>query len=102
MRGDELLEGDEPFAVGHHDEAGKDVGHLDPGDAGLVSRGVGDLDGEIQREVRDVRERMTGVDAERREHREHASLEHLIEVDPVVIVDVLEFREVHASELELG
>ena len=44
---------------------------------------------EVQRQVRDVRERMAGIDGERREHREDALLEHLDQVLAVVLVEVV-------------
>jgi hypothetical protein len=37
--GDDLLEGHEALAVGHHHEPGQQVGHLDPGEAALPVSG---------------------------------------------------------------
>ena len=42
----------------------------------LAGRRVAHDDGEVQRQVGDVRERVRGVDGERREHREDAVVEH--------------------------
>ena len=50
--------------------------HLHAREALLAARGVAHDDREVQRQVRDVRERVRGVDRERREHREDAVLEH--------------------------
>ena len=40
VRGDHLLERDEPLAVGQHDEAGQQRRHLDPREAPLAGVGV--------------------------------------------------------------
>ena len=53
-------------------EQGRD---LDPGEALLAGLGVAQPDGDRQAERRDVRERVPGVDGERREHREDLVVE---------------------------
>ena len=87
--GDHLLERHEALAVGHHDEAGQQQRHLHPGEAALLGDRVAHDHGEVERQVGDVRERVTGVDGERREHREDALLEHLVEVLAVVVVELV-------------
>ena len=91
--GDDLLEGHEALAVGHHHEAGQQRRHLHPGEAALAGVGVAHDDGQVERQVGDVRERVAGVDGERREHREDALLEHLVEVLAVVVVELVPARE---------
>ena len=63
--GDDLLERDEALAVGHHHEPGQQRRHLDPGEAPQVRGRVGDDNGQVQREVGDVRERVARVDRQR-------------------------------------
>ena len=75
VRGDHLLERDEARAAGHRDEAGEQRRHLDAREALLAGARVAHDDREVEREARDVRERVRGVDRERREHREDAVVE---------------------------
>ena len=94
--GDHLLERHEPLAVGHHHEPRQQVRHLDAGEPPLAGDGVAEEHRQVQREVRDVRERVTGVDGERREHREDPLLEGLDEELLVVLVEVVPPRQPHA------
>ncbi len=93
--GDELLERNEAHrceridvAVDadrlHHDEPGQRLRHLDPSEVLLLRRGVAHDDGEVEREARDVGERVRRVDGERREHREDLPPEVLVE--PVLLL----------------
>ena len=99
--GDDLLERHEALAVGHHHEPGQQQRHLHPGEAPLVGDRVAHDDGQVQRQVRDVRERVAGVDGQRREHREDALLEHLVEVLAVVLVELVPAGE-HDADLGAG
>ena len=90
--GDHLLERHEPLAVGHHHEPGQQVGHLHPGEAPLAGDRVAEQHGEVQRQVRDVGERVARVDGERGEHREDPLLERLDEVLLVVVVELVPAR----------
>ena len=72
-------------------EAGEHRRHLDPGEAPVVDLGigVGDHRGDAERELGDVRERVAGIDGERRQHREDAllvDLGHPLAVDGVEVV----------------
>ena len=86
--GDEVLEEDEPLAVGQGDEAGQRRRHLDPGEALLVVLGVVHEDGQVERQVGDVGEGVGGVHAERGEDGEDPLVEDLVEVLAVVEVEV--------------
>ena len=69
MRGDQLLGGQEaPFV--ERDQAREHVRDLEPHEPALARLGVGDVGGDAQGEVGDVRERVAGIDRQRREHRE--------------------------------
>ena len=56
---------------------GNTFGHLDAGEAALAGVGVGDHRRQDEGEVGDVRERVAGIDGQRREHREDPLLEEL-------------------------
>ena len=68
LRGDDLLDRDPPLAVGQRDQAREHVGNLHAGEAPLARVGIAHHRGEVEREVRDVRERMARIERERREH----------------------------------
>ncbi len=70
MMGDHVLEQDEPMAVAQRIEAGEERRHLHPGERQLVAVAVFEIDGEVQRQIGDVGERMQRIDRERRQHRE--------------------------------
>ncbi len=84
---DDLLQGHEALAVGHDDEARQGRRHLDPGDAALARGRVLHLDHEVERQVRDVGERVAGIDGQRREDRVDLALEDLDEVLAVLVVE---------------
>ena len=89
LRGDHLLERDEAVTVGQRQEAGQQRRHLDPGEAVLAGLGVEHGHAEVQREVRDVGERVPGVERQRGQHREDALLEDLLQVLAVVLVELV-------------
>jgi hypothetical protein len=60
------------------------------------------LDGEGQRQVRDVREWMPRIDRQRREHREHLRLEVRVECRALVRRHVLDRHDPHAGGIEPG
>ena len=67
---DQVLDEHEPVALGQSDVAAEHVGHLQAGEAPVVVDRVAQDDAEAHRQVRDVRERVPGIDGQRREHRE--------------------------------
>ena len=95
--GDDLLERDESVAAGQHEEPREERRHLDPGEALVPRDGVADHDGQVEREVRDVGERMPGIDRQRRQHGEDEPLE-----DPVEMLAVVVVERVPAGEVEPG
>ena len=72
MRGDHLLDRHEALAVGKREEPREQRRHLEPREPANPRDGVAHQHGEIQREVRDVGERVRRVDRERCEDREDA------------------------------
>ena len=60
--------GREELALADADEAGQELGHLDAGESLLARLRVPDEHAERQRQRRDVRERLTGPDRERRQN----------------------------------
>ena len=89
-------------AVGEREEAGEQRRHLDPGEALLAGRRVAHGDREVQRQVRDVGERVRGVDGERREHREDVLGEQVVEVGAVVVGQIVPVGEADAALVERG
>ncbi len=57
---------------------------------------------QVQRQVRDVGERVRRVDGERREHRVHELLERALQLGAVGRVEVVPVEESDARLLELG
>ena len=97
--GDHLLEGHEARAVGGPHEPGQQRRHLDPGEAALVALGVADHDGQVERQVGDVGERVAGVDRQRREDGEDL----VLEVPPeLLLVLLLQRRPVEEPDPGVG
>ena len=102
LRRDDLLEQHEALAVGQRDEAGEQRRHLHPCEPLVTARRVAHGDREVERQVRDVREGVRGVDRERGEHREDRVDEHLLEVRAVVDGQVVPVGEADAFVVERG
>ena len=102
VRRDHLLEGDEPLAVGRDHEPRQQRRHLDAGEAVLAGVGVRDGDTEVQGQVRDVREGVTGVERQRREHREDALLVDVDQVLAVLLVEMVPVGDADAGRRERG
>ncbi len=75
MGADHLLERDETVPRRSGDEPGEQRRHLHPGEPALVPQRVTDEHRQVQRQVGDVRERVPGVDRQRREDREDVVVE---------------------------
>ena len=96
LGGDDLLERHEPLAVGHHHETGQQRRDLHPRHPLDAVHGVAHPDDEVQREVGDVGERMSGVDRQRRQHREDLPVEGLGQVLAVGVVERGPVRHPHS------
>ena len=70
-------------------EAGQHRRHLEPRELLAARPGVADADREVEREARDVRERVRGVDGERHQHREDLRLEVLGEPGALVVLELV-------------
>ena len=83
--------GHEALAVGQHDEAGQQRRDLHPGEAALAGGRVAHGDGQVERQVGDVGERVArgrrpaGVSTGKT-----PPLEHLVEVREVVLAELAE------------
>ena len=97
---DHLLDGNEALPVGHDDEAREQRGNLDAGESPPPSHGIAHDRGEVEREARDIRERMGGVHRQRGQHGEHPLLEDPPEVRPVGVVQIVPRREADVLLLE--
>ena len=99
---DELFEQHEALRVGELEEAGEQRRDLDAGEALLAGRRVAHGDGQVQRQVRDVGERVGGIDGERREHGEDVLREQVVEVGAVVGGQIVPLGETDAALVERG
>ncbi len=70
VRGDDLLDRDEPLAIRHLDEPRQQWRDLHAGETPLSARGVTNEGREVEREGGDVGERVRGVDGQRGQYRE--------------------------------
>ena len=80
VRRDHLLDRHEAPAAGHLEEPRQQRRHLHAREARLARQRVAHDHGQVQRQVGDVRERVGGIDGERRQHREDPVLEHLAQL----------------------
>src|SRR6202011_1363764 len=69
VQGDDVLERHEPRVFGERDETRQHRWHLDSREALLPALWVAHRDREVERQVRDVRERVARVDRERSQNR---------------------------------
>ena len=102
VRGDDLLQRHVARAVGHGHEPGEQRRHLHPGEALFAAGAVAHRHCEVERQVRDVRERVRGVDRERREHREDAIVEHAGELVLGLGLEIGPGGERHPGLLQRG
>ena len=96
---DDLVEQDERRRS-DLDEAGQDLGHLDPGEPALAGLRVAHADRDREAERADVRERVAGVDREGRQDREDLVDEPLAQ--PLVVIGhlaVVEDRDAFFGKL---
>src|SRR5215471_18644021 len=90
---EDSLERNEAAAVADGEEARQALGNLDPGEAFLAGLGIGHEQAETDRERRDVGERLSGPDSERRQHREDLALEAVVELCELVWIELLDARD---------
>jgi len=100
VRGDQLLQRHEPRASGQRDEAGQQRRDLYPREALLAGRGIAYLHREVQREVRDVREGVRGVDCKGREDGKNAVVELAGQHCLLVRFEFIPVREGNADLVE--
>ena len=102
VRGDDLLERNELGASRNAHETRQQGRHLDAREALLAGRRVAYDDGEVERQVRDVREGMRRIDREWRQHRKDARLELAGQLVTRRFVEVFPVAELNAGFLERG
>ena len=83
VRADDFLERHEVIAATERHPARKALRHLHAREVVDAAIGIANLDGEREREVRDVRKRMPRIDRQRRQDRKHLGLEELIDGVPL-------------------
>src|SRR5258708_3640454 len=69
VKRDDVFERDVALTFDQRDEAREDGRHLDSREMLLLALWVADQNRQVQREMRDVREGMAGIDGQRRQHR---------------------------------
>ena len=102
---DELLEREVAHGVavaGDVDEAREHRRHLEPGELLATRSRIADADGEVQRQARDVGERVGRVDGERHQDREDLTLEVLGQSCALVVLEVLPRDDLDAGLRERG
>ena len=100
---DELLQGNQAASVGEGDEARDVLGDLHPGElqASVVIRAAQEHR-EVQRKVRDERERVGRVHGQRCQNREDFLLEHRIQMLAVREIDRRVIDEPNSLAVEVG
>ncbi len=89
VKGDDVLERDVALTFDQRDEAREDGRHLDSREMLLLALWVADQDRQVQREMRDVRERMAGIDGQRRQHRKDLLPENRVQVAQLALGDLV-------------
>ena len=74
-------------AVTERDQTWKHRWNFEPDKPPFCGLRVGDVGGDAQRQVRDIRERVTWVDSQGRENRKNASIEVLAHRTPVMVAE---------------
>jgi hypothetical protein len=100
--GDQLLERQVATAVPDRPEARQHLGHLDAREAAIAGERIAYEHAEREREVRDVGERPSWPDGERRQHGEDHAQEGGGELGALAVVAVGERDDLHAAARELG
>ena len=97
MGGDDLLDRDEPVRlVADPEEPVEHRRHLDPGEQGPAVHGVAQPDGQVQRQARDVGERVAGINRQRCEHREDPFAERNPQVVALAVPEVRPVEDLDA------
>ena len=81
---DHILDRYEPRTVPERHQAGKDRWHLDPSETSLARHRIAHHGRQAQRQIRDVGERVSGIDRERRQDREDPLVEDSTQFDTLV------------------
>ena len=84
------------------DEARQDAGGLDDGEEFFGVAGAAQHDGEVERLVEQVRERVAGVDGQGGEDGEYLPAEDLADVPPVGVGEILEAAQDDPLAIEAG
>ena len=102
MSRDDLFERDEPLAVGEGDEPGQDRGHLHPSKPPDQRARVPDRHRQVQREVRDVGERVCRVHGQRGQDGQDRLFEDPIQERLPFLVQGIPIEDPHPSLLQGG
>ena len=97
VQGDHVLEGHVPGLLAERDEARQDGRDLHPREVLLAPLRVAHGYGQVEGQVRDVRERVAGVDGERSQH-----WKDLLPEDRVQLAELLLAHLVGADDLDAG
>ena len=89
VQSDHVLERHEPRFLRQRDEAGQDRRHLHAREALLPALRIAHGDREVERQVRDVWERVSRVDRERGEHREDLLPEDGVELAQLLLAHLI-------------
>ena len=101
LRANDLLSEDEPTGRAA-DQPREHVGHLEASKSPITSLGVGHIDGQRQRKVRDVGKRVARVDRQRGEDREHPLFVEVVELGAFLGGRVIPVDDLDARSAEFG
>ena len=98
---DQLLDG-QVATRRHLHQSREELGDLEPGEATVAGLRIRDVDRQREREIRDVGERVAGVDGQRSEHREDALVEPVVEFGAFLVGHLVPRDDVDPDVAQLG
>ena len=101
VRCDNFFKCDKSFTVGHHNKSGKDWWNFQSSNSSFAGARVLDLHCQVEREIRNIRERMSGIHRQWCENREDLSLKDVIEKDAIVFVEITKVRKINTCFCEV-
>ena len=102
VRGDHLLERREAAVLRERHEPGQQRRHLDAREVHAACRGIAHQHGQVQRQVRDVRERAPRVHRQGRQHGKDLLAEHRVQLVALSRLELAPAQHPHARGIKRG